>query len=228
MKPVTETQIESTHFFIPPRERRGNAFIHYFPSKALFISGLLAMPAFLFNPSIASRCAQFMLFILLNWLAGRKLNLIPLCIASAGIIIFNLIVPYGRVLFTFGGWRITEGALWAGIERAVTVEGLIMLSRVSIRSDLRLPGSFGTLIGESFRYFERIMERKGGIERKDPIGGIDRLMLELWAVRSGKVEASKETRRPQRRHPLIGYAFLIPILVGIWGVCLIPLISAGA
>jgi len=206
------------------QERRSNGFIQHFPSETLFISGLISMPAFLFNPSIASRCAQFALFILFNWLAGRKLNLIPLLIASAGIIGFNLIVPYGRVLFTLWGWRITEGALWAGLERAVTVEGLILLSRVSIRSDLRLPGSLGALIGESFRYFECIMDRKGGIERKDPIGGIDRLMLELWEARAGEGKEFQAGAQPRRIHSALAYAVLILTLGMIWAACLLPLL----
>ncbi len=228
MKQVTGVPPKPVVFSLASRERRGNVFIQHFPSEALFISGLIAMPAFLFNPSIASRCVQFTLFILINWLAGRKLNLIPLLIASAGIIGFNLIVPYGRVLYTLMGWRITEGALWAGIERAVTVEGLILLSRVSIRSDLRLPGALGALIGESFRYFERILERKGGIERKDPIGGIDRLMLELWEGRSVEKKGDQTSTQPRRRPLTLAYALLIPILGVIWAASLLPLVLPGA
>jgi hypothetical protein len=84
------------------------------------------------------------------------------------------------------------------------------------------------LIGDSFRYFDRIMERKGGIERKDPIGGIDRLMLELWEERVGDAKPIQEVLHPQRIHALSGYALLVPMLVGIWAACLIPLVISSA
>jgi hypothetical protein len=67
----------------------------------------------------------------------------------------------------------------AGIHRAVTLEGLIMLSRISIRQDLRIPGGFGELVGESFRLFAVITDSRRSITRKNLIGDIDALMLQL-------------------------------------------------
>ncbi len=174
------------------RTRRREAVLDLFPSSTLFIAGILTMPALLFNPSIPLRIVQFAFFVVCAWAVGKRVSPLNLLIVSASIVAFNLLIPYGRVLATIGSFRITQGALWAGIEKAVTVEGLIMLSKATIRSDLRLPGSFGALIGESFRYLELIMEKKGGIERKDPIGGIDRLLIELSgpADRAGNGGAS--------------------------------------
>jgi heptaprenyl diphosphate synthase len=54
-----------------------------------------------------------------------------------------------------------------------------MLSRVSIRRDLRIPGGFGELIGESFRIFAIIMDSRQRITRKNLMGDIDALMIEL-------------------------------------------------
>lgn len=168
------------------RVRRREAVQNLFPSTTLFIAGLLTMPALLFNPSIPLRVAQFAFFWLCAWSVGKRTSLLNALIVSASIVAFNLLIPYGPVLLVIGNFRITQGALLAGLEKAVTVEGLIMLSKATIRSDLRLPGRFGALIGESFRYLELIMERKGGIERKDPIGGIDRLFIELSSLRAAE------------------------------------------
>jgi len=160
------------------RRERG---LSLFAGGELFVAGLLAMPSFLFDPSLPFRAAQFFLFWFFVWAVGRKNSAIATLSVAAGIVAFNLIVPYGRVLFAWGAFRVTEGSLLGGIEKAVTVEGLIMLSKATIRSDLRLPGSFGALIGDSFRYFDRILEKKGNIDRKDITGSIDRLLLELSA-----------------------------------------------
>jgi heptaprenyl diphosphate synthase len=137
------------------------------------------MPALLFNPNPFFRILQFLFFWFLSWLAGKKNNPLMTVAVMLGIVFFNLLVPYGRVLFAVGVFKVTIGALVVGIQRAVTLEGLVMLSRVSVRRDLRFPGGFGELIGESFRIFAAIMDSRQRITRKNLIGDIDALMLEL-------------------------------------------------
>jgi heptaprenyl diphosphate synthase len=137
------------------------------------------MPALLFNPNPVFRVLQFLFFWFLAWLSGKKNNPLITFLIILGIVAFNLLVPYGRVLVSLGVFKITAGALMAGIQRAFTLEALVMLSRFTIRQDLKLPGVFGELIGESFRIFALIMDRKGAINRKNIAGGIDALMLEL-------------------------------------------------
>jgi heptaprenyl diphosphate synthase len=139
------------------------------------------MPSLLFNPSTPGRVAQFLLFWVFASLMGKKNNALMTFLVILGIVLFNLLAPYGRVLWQFGAFRITEGALTAGIHRAVTLEGLFMLSKASISGDLRLPGTFGALIGESLRMFALITERKRRISRKNFIADIDALLLELDA-----------------------------------------------
>ncbi len=197
------------------REVRKDAALDLFPSSALFAAGILCMPAFLFNPSLPLRFLQFLLFWLFAWAVGKRISLAATLIAGASIVLFNLFVPYGETLAVLWSFPITSGALKAGLERAVTVEGLILLSRATIRSDLRLPGTVGALVGESFRYFDRIVERKGGIERKDPIGGIDRLMGELWDERD-ELRAAAERRAGGERRGWLGYPILAAAALSIW------------
>jgi heptaprenyl diphosphate synthase len=140
------------------------------------------MPALFFNPSPFYRIFQFLFFWFLAWFSGKKPNLPVTFLVILSIVAFNLLVPYGRVLASFGAFRITLGALRSGLQRAFTLEALIMLSRFAIRRDLRFPGAFGELIGESFRIFALIMDRKGVINRQDVAGSIDALMIELSEV----------------------------------------------
>jgi heptaprenyl diphosphate synthase len=163
------------------------------------MAGLCMMPALLFNPSTEGRILQFLWFWALSALAGKRNNPAVTILVMLGITAFNLLVPYGRVLFSLGGFNVTSGALLAGLRRGATLEGLFMLSRLTIRRDLRLPGGFGTLLGESFRIFSLMTEREGrGAPAALPdsapaqagrvslrgrleavIGRIDGLMLEL-------------------------------------------------
>jgi heptaprenyl diphosphate synthase len=169
------------------------------------------MPALLFNPNTFFRILQFFFFWFLSWLSGKKNNPLLTMTVILGIVVFNLLVPYGRVLFSAGAFKITEGALMAGIHRAVTLEGLIMLSRVSIRQDLRLPGGFGELIGESFRLFAVIMDSRQRITRKNLMGDIDALMIELSEDASAALP-----QRPQKKTAAAGYIILAAAVILSW------------
>ncbi|MDR3343241.1 MAG: hypothetical protein LBT14_10755 [Treponema sp.] len=183
----------------PRRVLWGNRF----RSGDLFIAGLVMMAAFLGNPSTLLRTLQLLLFLVYARLGGKRNNLLMTLMVMLGIVVFNLLVPYGKVLVEFGIFPLTQGALVSGLHKAVTLEGLIMLSKATIRSDLRLPGPLGSLLGESFRIFERITERKGLITRKHFIEGIDELMLELSAEQKTLATANQPVARNQQdpEHP---------------------------
>jgi len=173
---------------MPARSRRRKAYEELFSASALCITGLLVMPSLLFNPSPLFRIVQFLFFWFLCWLAGNKNNPVATILVILGIVGFNLIMPYGRVLYSVGTFNITLGALITGIHRAVTFEGLVMLSRLSIRPDLKIPGGFGALIGESFRFFALILNLKKRITRKNFMEDIDRLMTDL--SRDGELQTT--------------------------------------
>jgi heptaprenyl diphosphate synthase len=143
------------------------------------ISGLLIMPSLLFNPNTCGRIAQFLLFWFFVSLTGKKNNIVLTFFVIAGIVLFNLFAPYGRVLASFGIFKITEGALLSGIHRAVTMEGLIMLSKASIQKDLQLPGALGGLLGESLRVFAILTERKRRISPKTFVADIDAVLFDI-------------------------------------------------
>jgi heptaprenyl diphosphate synthase len=149
--------------------------------EILFFAGLLLMPALVFNPSTPFRLLQFLYFWLLALLAGKKTRPLLVFFIFLGIMAFNLLVPYGRILFFLGPLRITSGALDGGLRRAATLEGLVMLSRLCVRPDLRLPGAFGALAGESLRVFARMSREKRTIRWHSLVADLDRLLWELSA-----------------------------------------------
>jgi heptaprenyl diphosphate synthase len=193
--------------------RRQQFCEEFFSARDLFIAGFLIMPALLFNPVVDFRVLLFLFFWFLAWLSGKKNNPLFTFLVILGIVIFNLIIPYGQVLFSIGVFKITSGALMTGINRAVTLEGLIMLSRFTIRQDLKIPGILGELIGESFRIFSLIMNQKKDINRKNLIADIDRLMLEL----SGNTaENSQSAMKPVSRTKPAGFVILAVVVILSW------------
>jgi len=181
-----------------------------FSAKALFFSGLVIMPALLFNPSVEYRFLQFIFFWFLLLLTGKKTRPFTTFITMLFIIAFNLIIPYGQVLFAAGPVKITSGALKSGLHRAVTFMGLIMLSKASIRQDLRIPGAFGELLGESLRLFSVMMGKNYRLKMKNPIKAIDTLLMEL-----NEEDFSDFSEEPQRTKPA-GYIILVLVICLSW------------
>jgi len=161
---------------------RLEVYENIFSAKALAVAGLLIMPALLFIPSTGYRCFQFALLCLLVLLSGKKINFLIMFPIIMFIIVFNLIIPYGRVLFSFGVLKITSGALKAGVHRAFTLQSFVMLSNLAIRRDLKIPGALGELLCESLHMFSAIMNKKYVIPKKNVLVEIDNLMLELSNV----------------------------------------------
>ena len=192
------------------RAKRQEIYEGLFGAQALCAAALLTMPAMLFAPPDV-RVSQFFFFWFLAWLCGKKNRPLVTFTLIFFIIAFNLVLPHGRLLFSIGGFAVTDGALWVGIHRAVTLAGLIMLSRVTIRRDLKIPGRFGELIGESLRLFSIIMSRKHRITRKNLIADIDRMMIEL-SDDSGETPHAP----PASRTKPAGFVILIATVLLAW------------
>jgi len=189
---------------------RQEIYYNIFSARALFIAGLFMMSALLFNPSTEYRVLQFLFFWFLAWLSGKKTRPVFTVLAIIFIVTFNLIIPYGRILFSFGAFKITSGALTAGIHRAVTFAALVMVSKITVRHDLQIPGVFGELLGNSLRMFSAIMDRKFRITGKNLITEIDNLMLEL-----SKEKIPLAPNHEIRTKPA-GYIVLITVVILSW------------
>lgn len=146
----------------------------------LFWAGMLILPAYLLQSSLTIRLGQVVLFGVLTTVAGKRLQWFYFLTIILTITIFHLLVPSGIVLATINGFRITLGALRTGLFKAVTIVGLVFISLVSVRADLRLPGRLGSLAGKMFWSFEQIMERRGELDPRRPFISGDRLLFSLY------------------------------------------------
>jgi len=190
-------------------------FYNNFSAKALFISGLIIMPALLFNPSTELRIAQFLFFWFLAFLFGKKTNPVVTLLVIIFIIAFNLIIPYGRVYFSIGAFQITSGALTAGIHRAFTLSALVMLSKVTIRNDLKISGAFGGILSESLKMFSMIMNRKYRLTGKNFITDVDNILIEINREQADSREQGAENREQIKTKP-IGYVILSLVIIISW------------
>ncbi|MDR2305139.1 MAG: Gx transporter family protein [Treponema sp.] len=168
--PVPETAISET-------KQRGPDRI--FSPVFLFIAGLVLMLIFLFTRSLKWQIIQFAVYTFLALLSGKKLKPLFTLLVMAGIVAGNLLAPFGKILYSLGPFRITEGALFSGLRRALTLEGLFMLSAAFIRPGLRFPGFFGSLLARTFGIFSLMQEKKTHFKKGHIVEEIDNLLLDL-------------------------------------------------
>jgi hypothetical protein len=185
----------------------------YATSRALLATGLVLFPAFILQHDLVLRAAQILFFTGLNALTGRRARLVQFLVMTTGIVFFNLVIPTGKVLVAVFGFPLTEGALKSGLFKATAMIGLIALSQFAVRSELRLPGVIGGLVGRSFFYFEKIMGAQRRIDRKDIIGSIDRILVE---VQGAGAAGTRHASHP-RRSTFAGILVLAAIVIVNWG-----------
>ena len=189
---------------------------------SLFLAGALLFPAFLLQQDLGIRLLQVGFFFLLNALCGRRVRFLPHLVVGLGIVVFNLIIPTGRVIIAVAGLPVTSGALRGGVAKATAVIGMIALSQFAIRAGLRLPGPLGGLVGRSLYYFESIMAKRRSVDRKKLIESIDSLLLDLQG------EADQDPRDdPRSRTSASGFLFLSLLVTANWAALLCSALKPG-
>jgi len=145
-----------------------------------FVWGLMLLLSFLFIQGLLPRLALVIIFALLARAAGKRIKFSYFIILTSSIALFNLLTPWGEVLYSVGGFDITRGALIAGLTKGITISGLVFVSLFSVSRDLQLPGRFGRLLGRSFYYFECLYSHKRKVHRRSFFSDIDGILLDLF------------------------------------------------
>ena len=126
--------------------------------------------------SIAVQAAILVLAVILALCDRSRIGVLPVVTMSASIILFNLFVPFGKVIATPFGIPITEGALLLGIKKALVIEGMIFVSRWMLRPGIQLPGKAGTLVAQAFGILRNLSAGKKRIDPKRLVDSIDDVM----------------------------------------------------
>ncbi|MFW5695015.1 MAG: hypothetical protein ACOCYB_07585 [Alkalispirochaeta sp.] len=193
-------------------------------ARMLFWAGMLVLPAYLLQEHIIIRVAQVVLFGFLARVAGKKLQWIYFLSIIATITAFHVIVPSGAVIAEIGGFRVTQGALRTGVFKALTIVGMVFVSLVAVRADLRLPGKLGSLAGKIFWSFEQIMERRGELGVRRPFYRADMLLDSLYGdliAMDASVAATAERKATAVRSSPVGTMVVAMIVVAQWAVLIV-------
>jgi len=179
------------------RAARAGAYDAVFAPWTLSAAGFLVSIAFLFQPVLGLKALLFAAFLAAALASGKKVSLAATVFVSLGIVAANLLVPVGKVLWRLGPFLVTETALWDGVGKAVTFEGLVYVSKATIRPGLRLPGRFGSIVARAFVYYDRIIEYRGRLKPATLFEDADALMLAVWDDAEAPEAPPPEARPPR-------------------------------
>ncbi len=148
----------STADSVPPSDTK-HAVWHEVLRLAVFAAGIIVL-CFVKNTWIAVSVMilAFITVFIVRRRNGKRVRIMQSVFIFTSVLLFALLVPGGKVLFSIGKWRITQGALFSGIRRASILLGSVFLSQLAFSKDIRLSGSLGVAVSQIFSYFGHITE----------------------------------------------------------------------
>jgi len=150
-----------------------------------FFWGLGLLSCLVFADGWEARALLALLGVVLALASGKRVSLGYFGFLVASVVAFNLFLPVGRVWVNLGPVPITEGAFFLGLGKGLTFAGLVFFSLASISRDLRLPGRFGALWGQTFAWYEQLMDQRHALKPRALLLSIDRLLERLYPTRPG-------------------------------------------
>ncbi|MFP4364857.1 MAG: hypothetical protein ACLFR1_13425 [Spirochaetia bacterium] len=186
-----------------------------FHPNLVFFTGILSLPALLFQPSVSVRAVTALVLFLTAKLLTKRGSWFITLFLWIFIILFHLITPYGRVLFSLGPISVTLGTLRAGVLKAGTYTSLFAVSMLSVRKNISIPGRPGRMVSTVFYYFELLLEEIQTVQRKNLFASLDDMLLRVFSVHPEETNTAEQNQL-QSLHVVICTLFL-----GImWGLLL--------
>ncbi len=158
----------------------------------LAILALLLMLALPFLPSLQLKAFVWLLLLAGDELSRKgKVRLLPSFILILSLTALALLSPSGKVLYTVGSFRITTGALAAGLSKSLTLTGMLFASQTLFASfqswkcfsDIGRQTRLFHPISRIFSIFAALSERKLDIQGKGLIAALDGRLFEAWESR---------------------------------------------
>ncbi|MGN0740488.1 MAG: hypothetical protein ACI4LX_09995 [Treponema sp.] len=97
-----------------------------------------------------------LLLALLCILRKRKIKVVPVLCLVFFIVLFSLLTPGGKILFSVGRLNVTQGAIEDGLLKSGILVMLQFLSKFFISAKIKFPGRLGSFITEVFFIYERL------------------------------------------------------------------------
>lgn len=124
-------------------------------------------------------------FAVMVFVKKKKVSILPSVIIILSVTALSLLTPYGKILYSFGKWNITLGALEAGLLRSGKLCAMVFMSQSAVDKNMKLPGRFGAFMERVFGIVSQLTEEKIVLEKGKKLASIipalDKKLLEVWA-----------------------------------------------
>lgn len=197
-------------------KRRTDFLARFLSPSFRFWTGLSLIPAYFMIESLVIKALLVLLFSLTAVLAGKKIRILYFVFLVSSITFFHLLTPMGKILAEIGPFRITTGALATGLQKGLTLCGLVFLSLFSVTPALKLPGRIGGLLARMFYYFEEILDGKKKISPTNFIGSLDDVLMDLFPPERLGEAALKVDTHTNSSLPF-SFLYLLIMVTAVWG-----------
>lgn len=133
-------------------------------SLFLLIVFFFSLPVFILQKYILAKLLLALIFFTIAIFNKKKIHYISILIFIIATVSFNIVVPNGRVMFKIGFFPVTENSLLRGLDKAVTLVGLLFLAKAFVFKSLSIPGKIGKTITKTLYYISRFSQ----IRKKTP------------------------------------------------------------
>ena len=117
---------------------------------------LAAAASVFFIKNTAVLCGILVLSFLAQKISGRKILLLPHISLWLFVLVTSVLIPNGRVLFTFAGFSITEGAALSGLQKALRLSIVSALSQTA--AAIKLPTNPDSLLALTLGYYRQMLD----------------------------------------------------------------------
>lgn len=191
-----------------PRRARQDWLAPLLHPTVRFFWGLGLLACLVFAGGWEARGTLAALGVGLALLSGKRVSFGYFSFLIATIVLFHLFLPVGKVWYQVGPWPVTEGAFFLGLGKGFTFSGLVFFSLASISRDLRLPGRLGALWGQTFSWYEQLMDQRHALKPRALLLSIDRLLERLYPTRPGSARAGTAAETALSPTRAIGWALV--------------------
>ena len=140
---------------------------------------IIAYIVIFFSRSLSVIYALLILFAVLVFIKKRCIKILPSIILIASITLFSLFTPYGRVVFSIGNFRITQGAVEAGLIKGGRLCAMLFISQFALSHHFSLPGKIGRIFSKTVSTTAKL--KKAKVEKHSSlISEIDMRLLNAW------------------------------------------------
>ncbi len=146
------TRVLSASPSLPTRNARSKKSGRFFNILKITVILSLSAAVFFIN-SIPVLLVFLVLSLLLQFLCGRKIMVLPHVFLWLFVIFSTLLVPSGKVFFSIGNFSVTQGALLNGTAKALKLSAASAFSQCA--ANLKVPEE--TLLGLTLSYYRGLL-----------------------------------------------------------------------